>query len=137
MLAAILILGNITFSANAQDEAQISSKGPLTAFANLFQCDVGACQKALCYRTISTGTQGRSARVSTYAVPQNVEGAEYSRDALAKALYSRLFDWIVEKVNVALGFSRSPEVLLIGILDIYGFEIFENNGNNTSCFYIF
>jgi hypothetical protein len=55
-----------------------------------------------------------------YAVPQNVEGAEYSRDALAKALYARLFDWIVEKVNIALGFSPTHDALQIGVLDIYG-----------------
>jgi Myosin head (motor domain) len=53
-------------------------------------------------------------------VPQDVGGAEYSRDALAKALYSRLFDWIVEKVNLALGFSQNSDALMIGVLDIYG-----------------
>lgn len=93
---------------------------PLSITLTLLITFAGTCQKALCFRTISTGTQGRSARVSTYAVPQNVEGAEYSRDALAKALYARLFDWIVEKVNIALGFVQNAENLLIGVLDIYG-----------------
>eukprot|EP00026_Physarum_polycephalum_P002600 Phypoly_transcript_02607.p1 GENE.Phypoly_transcript_02607~~Phypoly_transcript_02607.p1 ORF type:complete len:872 (+),score=218.83 Phypoly_transcript_02607:31-2616(+) len=133
LIAAILVLGNITFTQNAQDEAQVSSQQALNSFASLFRADIGTCQKALCYRTISTGTQGRSARVSTYAVPQNVEGAEYSRDALAKALYARLFDWIVEKVNIALGYASTHEALTIGVLDIYGFEIFETNGFEQLC----
>src|SRR5689334_7231933 len=46
----------------------------LDMFAHLIQSNSQACGKSLCYRTISTGTQGRSARVSTYACPQNVEG---------------------------------------------------------------
>ncbi len=51
--------------------------------------------------------------------------AEYSRDALAKALYSRIFDWIIRSVNQALGWAPDPNYLSLGILDIYGFEIFE------------
>eukprot|EP01132_Coremiostelium_polycephalum_P007665 gene7665-9430_t len=130
LVIAILYLGNIGFKNNAKDEAQIdpSSKKALENFAYLMQTDVHSCEKALCYRTISTGTQGRSARVSTYACPQNSEGAYYSRDALAKALYSRMFDWIVSKVNLALGYKQNSSSLMIGILDIYGFEIFDKNG---------
>jgi len=130
LVVAILYLGNIQFKNNAKDEAQIDqpSRKALENFAFLMQTDVASCEKALCFRTISTGTQGRSARVSTYACPQNSEGAYYSRDALAKALYSRLFDWIVNKVNVALGYKSNSSSLMIGILDIYGFEIFEKNG---------
>lgn len=93
----------------------------LEMFAYLIQSDIASCSKALCYRTISTGTQGRSARVSTYACPQNSEGAYYSRDALAKALYSRLFDWIINRVNQALGWKNDTDCLILGILDIYGF----------------
>ncbi len=96
-------------------------------FAYLLQSDAQSCVKSMCFRTISTGTQGKSARVSTYACPQNVEGALYSRDALAKALYSRLFDWIIAKVNTALGWAADQDCLVLGILDIYGFEIFEVN----------
>ncbi|KAM9981580.1 hypothetical protein ACTFIY_003902 [Dictyostelium cf. discoideum] len=107
---------------------EIDAKKALENFAFLMQTDVSSCEKALCFRTISTGTQGRSARVSTYACPQNSEGAYYSRDALAKALYSRLFDWIVGRVNSALGYKQNSQSLMIGILDIYGFEIFEKNG---------
>ena len=51
--------------------------------------------------------------------------AVYSRDALAKAVYSRLFDWIIGRVNNALGWVQDDDCLVLGILDIYGFEIFE------------
>ena len=47
----------------------------------------------------------------------------YARNALAKTLYSRMFDWIVEAVNVQL--AKDKQSLCLGVLDIYGFEIFE------------
>jgi hypothetical protein len=49
--------------------------------------------------------------------------AAYARNALAKALYARMFDWIVEAVNVQL--AKQSTSLCLGVLDIYGFEIFE------------
>lgn len=45
--------------------------------------------------------------------------AQNARDALAKAVYSKLFDYIVTRVNQALPFSSSKS--FIGILDIAGF----------------
>jgi len=52
-------------------------------------------------------------------VPLDTNGAIDSRDALAKALYSRMFDWVVHKVNIALDWQKELYVTL-GILDIYG-----------------
>ena len=47
----------------------------------------------------------------------------FFRDALAKAIHSRLFDFLVQSVNNAI--RKDHEVLSIGVLDIYGFEIFQ------------
>jgi len=133
LLAAILYLGNITFIPGGKgDESKIKDQQVVDMFAHLIQSDSMSCTKALLFRTIQTGTAGKSARVSTYDCPNNVEGAEYSRDALAKALYTRLFDWIVAKVNDALGWYPDSN-LTLGILDIYGFEIFEKNGFEQFC----
>lgn len=86
LLMGILYLGNIFFRSGGKDDAHIQdTQGTICPhflfnfsvvdmFAHLIQSDTNSCSKALCYRTISTGTQGRSARVSTYACPQNVEG---------------------------------------------------------------
>ena len=49
-------------------------------------------------------------------------------DALAKAIYSRMFDFLIEKVNKALARDKLPHRTVIGVLDIFGFEIFETNG---------
>ncbi len=84
---------------------------------------------------------GVGKRSSNYNVPLNVEQARNTRDALAKvlsfqlywalmsqALYSRLFDWIVEAVNRAMASlsanSQTKHPLCIGVLDIFGFEVF-------------
>jgi hypothetical protein len=59
--------------------------------------------------------------------------AAAARDAVAKSIYSRLFDWLVACVNDAFDAAHdatndaSPE-LEINVLDIYGFEVFEQNG---------
>ena len=51
--------------------------------------------------------------------PLDVKAADENRDSLAKMVYSRMFDWLVEKINVAIG--QDPNaVALVGVLDIYG-----------------
>eukprot|EP00727_Mastigamoeba_balamuthi_P011334 m51a1_g6823 putative myosin-IC (1126) ;mRNA; f:16060-20597 len=134
MVAAILWLGNITFTANAKDEAQIADRAVLETFAHLLGVDARTAGEVLTHRTISTGTAGRSARVSTYSSPLDVPNAEYARDAMAKALYSRLFDWIVARVNHALGWHQTDKgFVVLSILDIYGFEIFGKNTFEQLC----
>eukprot|EP00116_Pleurobrachia_bachei_P009140 sb/3469402/ len=58
-------------------------------------------------------------------------GYQDTRDALAKALYSRLFDYLVDSINKA--FAKDKSDFCIGVLDIYGFEIFEVNGFEQFC----
>lgn len=52
-------------------------------------------------------------------VPLKVEQANNARDALAKAVYSRLFDHVVKRVNQCFPFDTSSN--FIGVLDIAGF----------------
>lgn len=52
----------------------------------------------------------------------------YARDALAKSVYERVFNWLVIRLNQSLQSPESGRKTLLGILDIYGFEIFEKNG---------
>lgn len=56
-------------------------------------------------------------------------------DAMAKGLYGRLFDWMVNQINSLLSFCRSPnyEPLAIGLLDIFGFENFARNSFEQLC----
>ena len=58
-----------------------------------------------------------------------VDQAIYGRDAFAKAIYERLFTWIVGRINAQLEVKvvTPGDNSVIGVLDIYGFEIFDNN----------
>ena len=49
-----------------------------------------------------------------------------SRDALCKFVYAKMFDWLVQRINRAMGEGPFGD-MFIGILDIFGFEIFEDN----------
>ena len=56
-----------------------------------------------------------------------------TRDALAKALYARMFQWIVSRLNAHLQPYTTASHLNIGILDIFGFENFEHNSFEQFC----
>ena len=91
--------------------------------ASMFNVEPFALQNAILFRVINTGQQG--GRQSTYNVPQNIEQAAYARDAVAKAVYTRLFDYLIGCVNAALSRIKMAASTVIGVLDIFGFEIFE------------
>jgi myosin heavy chain 6/7 len=53
--------------------------------------------------------------------------------ALSKAIYARCFNWLVERVNVTLDVKTVKRAYFIGVLDIAGFETFEENGFEQLC----
>ena len=65
------------------------------------------------------------------SVPLKFHEAQNARDALAKAIYVRLFDHIVSVINKSIPFSSS--ISYIGILDIAGFEYFPINSFEQFC----
>ncbi|KAF5194608.1 Myosin [Thalictrum thalictroides] len=129
VVAAVLHLGNIEFakgtemdSSEPKDE---KSRLHLATAAELFMCDVKALEDSLCKRVIVT----RDETITKWLDP---DSAAVSRDALAKIVYSRLFDWLVNKINSSIG--QDPDSkLLIGVLDIYGFESFKTNSFEQFC----
>jgi hypothetical protein len=83
------------------------------------RCDEEALEESLCKRVIAT-------RGESIVKNLDARAAALSRDALARIVYSRLFDWLVNKINTSIGQDPSSK-LLIGVLDIYGFESFKTN----------
>ncbi|XP_006799838.1 unconventional myosin-If [Neolamprologus brichardi] len=96
--------------------------------AYLLGIDPNRLQDKLTSRKMDSKWGGKSESIN---VTLNQEQANYTRDALAKALYARLFDYLVESINKAI--QKPYEEFSIGVLDIYGFEIFQRNGFEQFC----
>ncbi|KFK40409.1 hypothetical protein AALP_AA3G369800 [Arabis alpina] len=129
VVAAILHLGNIEFAKGEEPDSSVpkdeKSKHYLKIAAELFMCDEQALEDSLCKRIMVTPEE----TISRCLDPKS---AALSRDALAKFVYSRLFDWIVNKINNSIG--QDPDSKhMIGVLDIYGFESFKINSFEQFC----
>jgi myosin-1 len=107
----------------------VSDQQVLGICAHLLGVDAALLEKSLCQRKMSMGF---GARREVIYKPQTKANAEFTRDTLAKALYSKLFDWLVKKVNDAIA-TTDDSGTLIGVLDIYGFEIFDFNSFEQLC----
>lgn len=130
MLAAILWLGNVTFAEDDNGNSIITDQSVIDFVAYLLEAESAHVNKALTIRMVETARGGR--RGSIYEVPLNLTQAIAVRDALSKAIYFNLFDWIVERVNLSLR-ARGSVANSVGILDIYGFEIFDKNSFEQLC----
>lgn len=126
MLAAILWTGNLVFREDEEGYAAVADQSVVDFMAYLLEVDPQSLVKAITIRILTP----RNGEV--IESPANVAQATATRDALAKAIYNNLFDWIVERVNQSLK-ARVPTSNSIGILDIYGFEIFEKNSFEQLC----
>ena len=72
----------------------------------------------------------------SYTIELDPTKAAQGRDAFCKAIYQRIFDHLVKRVNSSLGESMgeaSHEFRFIGLLDVFGFEIFEVNSFEQLC----
>jgi myosin-1 len=125
MLAAILWTGNIGFREDKDGNAEVTDQSVVDFLAYLLEVDPAQVVQAITIRIIT-------ARNEVLESPANPAQAMATRDALAKAIYNNLFDWIVERVHVSLK-ARGTPAHSIGILDIYGFEIFEKNSFEQLC----
>ncbi|CAE6338846.1 unnamed protein product [Rhizoctonia solani] len=131
MIAAILWIGNIQFVDSEDGSGSTITDTGVTDFvAYLLEVDAAMVSKAMVTKTMETQRGGR--RGSVYDVPLNPAQAASGRDALAKAIYNNLFEWIVSRVNVSMK-PRQATAQVIGVLDIYGFEIFQNNSFEQLC----
>uniref|UniRef100_A0A7N0RAB1 Uncharacterized protein n=1 Tax=Kalanchoe fedtschenkoi TaxID=63787 RepID=A0A7N0RAB1_KALFE len=128
VVAAILHLGNIDFAKGEDSDSSVvteESRCHLQLTAELLMCDHQKLQDALCKRVMITPEELITRSLDPYS-------AAVSRDGLAKTIYTRLFDWLVKKINSSIGQDPTSESL-IGILDIYGFESFKTNSFEQFC----
>uniref|UniRef100_A0A8C8BLJ8 Myosin IF n=1 Tax=Otus sunia TaxID=257818 RepID=A0A8C8BLJ8_9STRI len=127
IVAGILHLGNISFREEG-NYARVENADSLAFPAYLLGIDQERLNEKVTSRKMDSKWGGRSESIT---VTLNVEQAAYTRDALAKGLYARVFDFLVESINRAM--QKPHEEYSIGVLDIYGFEIFQKNGFEQFC----
>ncbi|XP_069734098.1 unconventional myosin-If isoform X2 [Phaenicophaeus curvirostris] len=127
IVAGILHLGNISFREEG-NYARVENADLLAFPAYLLGIDQNRLNEKVTSRKMDSKWGGRSESIT---VTLNVEQAAYTRDALAKGLYARVFDFLVESINRAM--QKPYEEYSIGVLDIYGFEIFQKNGFEQFC----
>ncbi|XP_046728566.1 myosin VIa isoform X3 [Silurus meridionalis] len=133
VVAGVLHLGNIDFEETGGTSGGCNLKKQshqtLEHCAELLGLDEEDLRVSLTTRVMLTTAGG--AKDTSIKVPLKVEQANNARDALAKAVYSRLFDHVVTRVNQCFPFESSAN--FIGVLDIAGFEYFEHNSFEQFC----
>ncbi|KAH8607142.1 Myosin head (motor domain) Unconventional myosin tail actin and lipid binding WW domain [Trypanosoma vivax] len=135
ILALILHLGELQFGppssgnraegAGSSNSLVVLNREELTFCATLLGVDADAMERALTRRRLAMGSS------EVVEVPLDVQQCENTRDAVSKTLYHHLFDYIVDSINTALG--KKKYDLMLGVLDIYGFEVFNKNGFEQFC----
>ncbi|GBG27525.1 Myosin-9 [Hondaea fermentalgiana] len=143
IIAGILHLGNIELetSGAGSEEARVCggpSNEALQKAASLFGVECDALADAIVTKETSTGAHVISSQLDK-------KRAYDGLDALAKSTYGLLFRWVVSEINRTLSNKVSPgssasgaaspsaSASYIGILDIFGFEVFRQNGFEQFC----
>ncbi|XP_059049763.1 myosin heavy chain 95F [Achroia grisella] len=132
VVAGVLHLGNVEFE---DDDGSRGGCVPrdrclpsLQAAADLLAVDAAELRRALVARLLQSA---RGNKGTAIMVPLKTYEATNARDALAKSVYSRLFDYIVNRINLSIPFQASA--YYIGVLDIAGFEYFQMNSFEQFC----
>mmetsp|Transcript_46401 Transcript_46401/g.145181 ORF Transcript_46401/g.145181 Transcript_46401/m.145181 type:complete len:378 (-) Transcript_46401:378-1511(-) len=144
LLAAILHLGNVEFrdadGHAGHQRAEVVDDAPVRRCA----AALGIASQQLFRALTGHILQGKKSRGSLTIVEHDAKAARRTRDSLARELYKRLFEWLIASVNSAI--DANPDCadpgrfdklwtsdLYIGILDVYGFEIFDVNSFEQFC----
>ncbi|CAG9815351.1 unnamed protein product [Phaedon cochleariae] len=133
-VAAVLHLGNVEFEDNPEDtrggsRVVAARERSLATASKLLDIDPGELKQAMVSRVMQSSRGGMKGTV--IMVPLKTYEANNARDALAKAIYSNLFDYIVNRINQSIPFQSSS--YYIGVLDIAGFEFFTVNSFEQFC----
>ncbi|XP_035997446.1 unconventional myosin-VIIb [Fundulus heteroclitus] len=132
LLAAILHLGNVEFESTIVSNLEgcdVAKSAHFSMASQLLEVDPKALEKCLTQRSVTTARD-------TVNKPLNAGQALDGRDAFVKAIYGRLFIWVVDKINAAVYKQPEDEKDVrqsIGLLDIFGFENFNNNSFEQLC----
>lgn len=133
-LMGILYVGNVEFSEGEADSVIIanSSKEDFCCAAEMLGLEQTQLMEILCFKKLRDPKSGEAIMRKL-----SFEKCYFSRDAICKAIYSKVFDYLIRKINFAISNSEEMKakknVLKIGLLDIFGFENFQVNSFEQLC----
>ncbi|XP_049416607.1 myosin-16-like [Epinephelus fuscoguttatus] len=126
LTGGIMHFGNMKFKQKAREEqADVDSTEVADKVAHLMAINAGELQKGITRPRVKVGNE-------FVTKGQNQDQCVYSIGALAKAIYDRMFKWMVHRINKTLD-TKMQRQYFIGVLDIAGFEIFEFNSFEQLC----
>lgn len=129
-MCIVLQLGNLAFQASGgdADRSAVATKKELRALSDLMGVPEKELALSFTERTFKTEKE-------THKVPLNAEAAKEACDALAKEAYQKAFLWLVSSINKATSAEESNGQAhgTIGLLDIFGFEVFPQNRFEQLC----
>ncbi|KAG7461238.1 hypothetical protein MATL_G00207930 [Megalops atlanticus] len=126
LTGAIMHYGNMKFK-QKQREEQAEPDGTESADKSAYLMGLNSADlvKGLCHPRVKVGNE--------YVTKgQSVDQVYYSIGALAKAVYEKMFNWMVVRINQSLE-TKQQRQYFIGVLDIAGFEIFDFNTFEQLC----
>ena len=128
LIAVILHIGNLEFVDQGQQHGNVGSTlttepDAICALLGVTKDDI---QDALCFRTVRTGRE-------SVTTPVAATGANDSVRAMSKAIFQRLFTWLVAETNKHIAPKKGGSKKALGVLDIYGFEHFVRNSYEQFC----
>ena len=126
VLAFVMHTGNVAFklSGDGDEYAAVENDELMGRCSALLGCD--DVSPLLLQRTMKVPG-------AVYNIQLTPAQAVAARNALAKAVYCLLFDWVVAKVNESIRGAATEAMAFIGLLDVFGFEIFEVNSFEQLC----
>uniref|UniRef100_A0A8D0AH53 Myosin, heavy chain 11a, smooth muscle n=1 Tax=Sander lucioperca TaxID=283035 RepID=A0A8D0AH53_SANLU len=125
--STVMQLGNIEFKKERnQEQATMPDNTAAQKVCHLQGINVTDFTRAILTPRIKVGRE-------VVQKAQTKEQADFAVEALAKAVFERLFRWILGRVNKALDKTKRQGASFLGILDIAGFEIFEDNSFEQLC----
>jgi len=123
LISVILLLGELSLE-KIGDDILIRDERTLREISILLDVDSEQFMNKLKYRTMKTKSE-------EYIINLNKQEVENTINTISKTIYNYLFSWIVERINETLYCEKQD--LFIGILDIFGFEVFKNNSFEQLC----
>ncbi|CAH0482210.1 unnamed protein product [Peronospora belbahrii] len=130
-ISVLLHIGNLEFDethqASGTEGSEISSicEDSMKVVLDYLEVDKQGLEQAICNRNIQTKDEH-------YSIGLLPEASENARDALARFLYGKLFDWLVSRINEIVE-NEDRDAPFIGLLDIFGFEDLEHNSFEQLC----